>query len=271
MNCYRVEITSDDARYACPTINAVDSAQADALARDYVVSLLEWPEDGTFFDTDVTRINRDNAEPAEIFDFVLQAVRTTPALLTDPEPSSNVLHVLHATGMTDADFAQLLGPQWKPLLSLVNRMDLLSASDIAALVAYRDATWNSPATAGQLPAMREAATTTWCKNRGVGWDVFDPEWGGNWTPPYAIGGFAARIAVSHTANSKSGGPGDVVKASDALRNSAMYAAWGLLVRDLIDTGQFTHSHYDTLTASWRNVIGPVHSDDPIAARKPEAP
>ena len=44
---------------------------------------------------------------------------------------------------------------------------------------------------------------------------------------------------------------------DAARGAARDAAWALVARDLIST-----EHYDTLTAPWRTVIGPIHPDDP---------
>ena len=44
---------------------------------------------------------------------------------------------------------------------------------------------------------------------------------------------------------------------DAVRNAAWDAARALVVRDLITTDQ-----YDTLTRTWREVIGPIHPDDP---------
>ena len=43
---------------------------------------------------------------------------------------------------------------------------------------------------------------------------------------------------------------------DAAGDAAWDAAWALLVRDLISPRQ-----YDTLTRTWRTVIGPVHPDD----------
>ena len=47
---------------------------------------------------------------------------------------------------------------------------------------------------------------------------------------------------------------------DAARGAARDAAWALVARDLIST-----EHYDTLTAPWRTVIGPIHPDDPNLA------
>ena len=46
-------------------------------------------------------------------------------------------------------------------------------------------------------------------------------------------------------------------ASDAARTAARDAAGALVVRDLIAT-----EDYDTLTRAWREVIGPIHPDDP---------
>ena len=43
----------------------------------------------------------------------------------------------------------------------------------------------------------------------------------------------------------------------AARDAAWDAARALVVRDLITTDQ-----YDTLTRTWREVIGPIHPDDP---------
>ena len=59
---------------------------------------------------------------------------------------------------------------------------------------------------------------------------------------------AARIAARDAARDAAG---------DAAGDAAWDAAWGLLVRDLIAT-----EDYDTLTRAWREVIGPIHPDDP---------
>lgn len=48
----------------------------------------------------------------------------------------------------------------------------------------------------------------------------------------------------------------LVAAWDASRVAARNAALVLTVRDLIST-----EHYDTLTRSWRTVVGPLHPDD----------
>ena len=61
---------------------------------------------------------------------------------------------------------------------------------------------------------------------------------------------------------------DAAKA--AVRDAAWYTAWdaawdaaeALLVRDLIST-----EHYDTLTRSWRTIIGPIHPDDDDTRRE----
>lgn len=44
-------------------------------------------------------------------------------------------------------------------------------------------------------------------------------------------------------------------------DAAGYAAWALVVRDLIGQHGLTQEHYDTLTRPWREVVGPVHPDD----------
>ena len=57
---------------------------------------------------------------------------------------------------------------------------------------------------------------------------------------------------------------------DAAWDAAWAAAWAaardaavaLVVRDLIGQRGFTQDHYDTLTRTWRTVIGPIHPDDP---------
>lgn len=60
-------------------------------------------------------------------------------------------------------------------------------------------------------------------------------------------------------------------ARDAARDAAWCAAWdaawcaavALVVRDLIGTdGPWTQAAYDLLTGPWRQVIGPIHPDDP---------
>ena len=48
---------------------------------------------------------------------------------------------------------------------------------------------------------------------------------------------------------------------DAARGAASDAALALVVRDLIGQHGFTQEHYDTLTAPWARVIGPVHPAD----------
>ena len=44
--------------------------------------------------------------------------------------------------------------------------------------------------------------------------------------------------------------------------AARDAAVALVVRDLIGQHGLTQDHYDTLTRTWRTVIGPIHPDDP---------
>ena len=45
-------------------------------------------------------------------------------------------------------------------------------------------------------------------------------------------------------------------------DAAQVAARALVVRDLIGQHGYTQDDYDTLTRPWRQVIGPIHSDDP---------
>ena len=50
-------------------------------------------------------------------------------------------------------------------------------------------------------------------------------------------------------------------ASAAASMAASMAATALCVRDLIGSHGLPQAHYDTLTAPWATIIGPVHPDD----------
>lgn len=90
---------------------------------------------------------------------------------------------------------------------------------------------------------------------GAAWDAaWDAAWGA--ARDAALG--AARDAARGAARDAAWG---------AARDAAWGAAWGaagsLCLRDLVGIdSRFQQEHYDLLTKAWREVMGPIHEDDP---------
>lgn len=122
---------------------------------------------------------------------------------------------------------QLFGPQGMQVVALIDRSQSLTASEIDALVAARD-------------AARIAA-------RIAAWDAaWIAAWDAAWAAARDTAGDAVLAAAADAWNAA---------AVDAWR-AARDAAGALTVRDRITTDE-----YDTLTRPWRQVIGRIHPDD----------
>ena len=92
-------------------------------------------------------------------------------------------------------------------------------------------------TADELDSLDAARDATWDAAWAAAWAAArDAAWAAAWD--------AARTAAW-------------AAACDAARAAAWATAGALVVRDLITTDR-----YDTLTRAWREVIGPIHPDDP---------
>lgn len=124
--------------------------------------------------------------------------------------------------VTDADLADTFGPQWPEIVALVRRAAVLTPDEAKRLDAAVDAV-----------------------------DAGDAAWAAAWAAARAAAGDAAWVAAGDAA----------WDAAWVAARAASWAAWALVVRDLIGQHGFTQSHYDTLTGPWRTVIGPVHPDD----------
>ena len=132
---------------------------------------------------------------------------------------------------------EVFGPQGAHVVALLDRARHLTPDEASELDAELDAAWD------------------------VAWDaVRDAAWDAAWDAELDAALDAARDAVRDATRGV---------AWDAARGVAWDAAWdatwdatwdaacGLVVRDLITT-----EDYDTLTRTWREVIGPIHPDDP---------
>ncbi|HMO11851.1 MAG TPA: hypothetical protein PKB06_10205 [Actinotalea sp.] len=135
--------------------------------------------------------------------------------------------------VTDADLAEVFGPQWREFVALVRRAATLTHPEAERLADARSA-------AARAAARDAARAAAWAAARAAAWD-------------------AARAA-------------DQAAARDAARaaawDAARDAAAALVVRDLIGRDGFTQEHYDLLTGPWRSVVGPVHPDDPDRREAP---
>ena len=142
-------------------------------------------------------------------------------------PSKRAGVAFRVTGELPAHEA--LGPQGEAAAALIGRARRLTADELDSLAAAWDAAWDA--------AWAAARAAAWAAARAAAWDA---AWDAAWV--------AVRVAAWDAA-------------WDAARVAAWAAAWdaarALVVRDLITTDQ-----YDTLTRTWREVIGPIHPDDP---------
>ena len=124
-----------------------------------------------------------------------------------------------------------LGPQGAEVAALIERTWALTGDEAERLDAARDAARDA--------AWGAAGDAAWYAARDAAWDA---------------AGHAARDAAR-------------VAAWVAARRAAWYAAWdaavALVSRDLIGHHPgWDQAAYDRLTGPWRQVIGPVHPDDP---------
>ena len=88
--------------------------------------------------------------------------------------------------------------------------------------------------------------------------VRDAAWDAAWDAARDAAWDAARDAALGGAR---GGAWDAVWEATCAAWDAAWSAVALVVRDLITT-----EDYDTLTRPWREVIGPIHPDDPDIGR-----
>ena len=131
-----------------------------------------------------------------------------------------------ATEPTEAEMADMLGPQWLAIRDLVRRAAALTPDDAGALGAAGDAAGARRLDAAGY-AVRVAAR------------------------------IAAGVSAWYAVRDAAGGV-----ARDAARLAARDAARALVARDLIGRHGFTADRYRTLTGPWATVIGPAHPDDP---------
>ena len=140
---------------------------------------------------------------------------------------AQVLRVLRgAVEPTEAEMADMLGPQWLAIRDLVRRAAALTPDDAGAL----GAAWGA-AGARRLDAAGYAVRVA--------------------------ARIAAGVSAWYAVRDAAGGV-----ARDAARLAARDAARALVARDLIGRHGFTADRYRTLTGPWATVIGPAHPDDP---------
>jgi hypothetical protein len=143
----------------------------------------------------------------------------------DERTEADVLGWLRtADPITDAELAEVFGPQWEPIVALIHRAAVLTEDEAKRMDATRDAAW---------AAARDAA---WAAARDAAWAAArdatrDAAWAAAWA--------AAWDATW-----------------DATRAAAWDATRALVVRDVLDP-----QHYRTLIHPWASVIGPVHPED----------
>ena len=128
---------------------------------------------------------------------------------------------------------EVFGPQGAHVAALLERARHLTPDEASELDNARDAVpvdALDAASDAELGAARGARGAAWDAARGAAWD-------------------AARGAARDAAWGAWGAWG-------AARAAALDAAGALVVRDLIPA-----EDYDTLTRTWRTVIGPIHPED----------
>jgi hypothetical protein len=130
---------------------------------------------------------------------------------------SEVLDILRTAEITDADLAEVFGPNWSDVVVLIRQCASLTADQVSRA----HSAWG---TAGA--AARDAA---WGTARGAAWDAA-------WDAARAAAWDAARAAALDT--------------DWGTARAAALAAGAIIVKDLI-----TPEHFDILTAAWNTVIG----------------
>lgn len=94
-------------------------------------------------------------------------------------------------------------------------------------------------------------------------ETFGPQW-------KAIVALVRRAAVLNADEAKAlyaARPAAWDAAQYAAQCAALHAAFALSVRDFIGQHYFTQEHYNMLTRPWAAIIGPVHPDDRLEARR----
>ena len=160
---------------------------------------------------------------------------------TNGRTADEVIDYLAATTITDAELAEVFGPQWQEIIAQVRAISGATPQQIedlaAAWDAARDAAWYAARDAARNAARDAAWDAASSGARAAAWyAAWDAAWDGAWDAASA----AAR---------------------DAARDAASAAASALSVRDLIGQHGLTQAHYDLLSGPWRQVMGPLHADD----------
>ena len=140
----------------------------------------------------------------------------------DERTEGEVTAWLRTVEVTDDDLAETFGPQWVEIVALVRRAAVLTEAEASRLVAARYAAWNAAWNAARVAARVAARDAAWNAACNAAWNA----------------------------------------AGDDASDVAVYTATTLVVRDLIGQHGYTQDHYDALTWPWRQVIGPLHPDDP---------
>ena len=136
----------------------------------------------------------------------------------------------------------VFGPQGVHVAALIERARRLTPDEASALGAARDA-----ALGAACGAARDAALdAAWDAARDAAWSA------------------ARDAALGGARGGAWGGAWDAVWEATCAAWDAAWSAVALVVRDLITT-----EDYDTLTRPWREVIGPIHPDDPELHREHE--
>ena len=149
---------------------------------------------------------------------------------------AQVLRVLRgAVEPTEAEMADMFGPQWLAIRDLVRRVAVLTVDEARELVATGDAAVGGAVDAAMYAAVDAAM---YAARRA----------------PLVAAVDAAVDAAMYAARR--------APLVDVVDGCAVDAARALVVRDLIGRHGFTADRYRTLTGPWATVIGPAHPDDP---------
>jgi hypothetical protein len=124
---------------------------------------------------------------------------------------------------------EALGPNGEYVVAMMERVSVLTVDEGSHLGAARVTDWDAARIAAWQPAWDAARDAAWDAARVAAWD-------------------AARVAARDAAWDA---------AWDAARVAALGAALALITRDLI-----SRDVYEILTRPWRQVVGPIHPDDP---------
>ena len=183
----------------------------------------------------------------------------------DTEFADILEHLNGGIEVTDEDLAGTFGTQWREIVALVRRAAVLTAAEAKLLAAAWDAARASARAAAGDAAWAATGDAAWAAARDA---ARASAWAAAWAAArdaarasardaaWAAAGDAARAATGDTTGDTTGDA-----AWDAARDAAWDAAWALVVRALIGQYGFAQEHYGTLTAPWREVIGPVHPED----------